>query len=478
MNKIVFIEPKSPNLHIFSRFALPRLGPVLLGTIAKKHNWQVSVYFEENHEIDWDDVATADIVGISTITPTAPRGYAIADRIGEMGIPVVFGGPHVTFLPEEALEHGDYVIRGEAENILPHFLQSVQHGDVSGVQNLVYKRDNEVIYNEKCTIPVDLDTLPFPEFGLVKGEAKTVAGKKIIPMQTSRGCPFDCSFCSVTGMFGRKYRFRSSQNIIEELKRYNSKDNAIFFYDDNFAANPKHTVELLETMIAEKIKCKWSTQVRADIARDEQMIQLMKRAGCETVYIGFESVDSESLRSVKKQQTIEEMVRAAKVFEKYKIHIHGMFILGIDDETMLSVKESVKFAKRHRLNSAQFLILTPLPGTRYYDMLLREKRIAFSDWSLYDAHHVVFQPRRFSLADLQRAQIWAHAHFYSFFESFKRLLKFKIVDVSIAHYARKLNVNWQRQNKLYLRLLDILKPRKGQRVTADYRQEIILDSTK
>ena len=125
MSKIIFIEPKSPNLHIFSKFPLPRLGIVLLGTIARSSGWDVAIYIEEQQEINWEDIQTADIVGISTITPTAPRAYAIADRIREMGIPVVMGGPHVTFMPEEALQHSDYLITGEAVNVFQRFLNAL-----------------------------------------------------------------------------------------------------------------------------------------------------------------------------------------------------------------------------------------------------------------------------------------------------------------------------------------------------------------
>lgn len=476
MPKIIFIEPKSPNLHIFSKFPLPRLGSVLLGTMAREAGWQVAVYVEEQQKIDWREMRTADIVGISTITPTAPRAYAIADRVRKMGITVIMGGPHVTFMPEEALEHCDFVVLGEAEAVFTGLINAIVEGrDVGFVPNIVHRPNGKVQYNACENNLVNLNELPYPDFSLMRGVMKPIAGKNIIPIQTSRGCPFDCSFCSVTGMFGRRYRFRSIEHIIGELRQYNKRSNFIFFYDDNFAARPHHTYDLLERMIAEKFKFKWSTQVRADIAGDEQLIQLMKRAGCHTVFIGFESVNADSLKSMHKKQTVGEMQRAARVFSQNGINIHGMFILGVDDDNPKTVKASVKFAKQNGLSSAQFLILTPLPGTRCYQELLAEGRIAFSDWSLYDAHHVVFRPQKFSLADLQRAQIWAHKEFYSLAETVRRLLRFKLEDVSIAHYARKLNSLWQKRNRIYLKLLEILRPRKGAIIVADYRQDVGAD---
>ncbi len=475
--KITFIEPKAPNLHIFSKFPLPRLGTILLGTIAKQNGWEASVMVEEQAEIDWNEIAASDIVGISTITSTAPRAYAIADRVRSMGITVVMGGPHVTFLPDEALGHCDFVIRGEGETAFPLFLKAVEdEDDLEEVPNLSYKINGDIRHNMNQAVPVDLDFLPYPDFSLIKGKPKCIAGWRLIPFQTSRGCPFDCSFCSVTGMFGRRYRYRSIEHIINELRLYDDRKHDIFFYDDNFGANSKRAAELLKAMEAEKFKFRWSTQVRVDFAGDEDLVRLMRRAGCHTVYIGFESVNEESLKSVKKQQSLAEMERAARIFQKHRIHVHGMFILGLENDSFASVKDTVRFAKRYCLNSSQFLILTPLPGTRCYEDLLSEGRIRFSDWSLYDAHHVVFQPKNFSLEELQRAQMWAHRRFYSPLQSLRRLLRFRFMDISIAWYARSLNAHWNRKNKLYLKLLNLLKPRKGTKIVADFRQNVMLDT--
>ncbi len=491
MKRIVFIEPKSPDLHIFSGFPLPRLGPVILGTIAGELGWEVSVIFEERHPIDWAKIYRADLVAISTITSTAPRAYAIADKIRANGIPVIMGGPHVTFLPDEALEHCDFVLRGEGEIAFPIFLDEFAGNKKwRSVPNLSFAEEiirdtgckpgtgtraefnvqNEITHN--C---VQLDDLPIPDFSLIEGKAPLMAGKRIIPVQTSRGCPFDCSFCSVTGMFGRKYRWRSTDHIIKELHTHNKKRNYIFFYDDNFTASPKRTKELLKRMIKENFTFEWSTQVRADTAKDSEILELMKRAGCHTVFIGFESVNPESLRSIKKKATVDDMKTAARGFRKNGINVHGMFILGLDEDNPSAVKETVRFARRNWLSSAQFLILTPLPGTRCYDDLAKDGRLKFNDWSLYDAHHVVYQPNNFSLAALQKAQMFAHKRFYSFRETLRRLTRFKFLDIGIAHYARRLNSNWYKNNKAYVRLLDLLKTNKKLSITADIRQIINID---
>ena len=475
-HKIIFIEPKSPGPHIFSAFPLPRLGSILLATLARDLGWEAEVIVEETHPVNWEAVAGCDAVGISTITSTAPRAYAIADQVRSMGIPVVMGGPHVTFLPEEALDHADYVLRGEAEDTFPLLLAmllGVRAPDI--VPGLTWRHpDGSIQHNERPKACVNLDTLPHPDFSLVRGRETRSYGLRVIPIQTSRGCPFDCSFCSVTGMFGRKYRHRSTDHIIAELKRYNSKKNFVFFYDDNFAASPAKTRELLDAMIEEKLVLKWSTQVRADIAHDQELLEKMKQAGCHTVFIGFESVNPESLKAVQKKQTVEDMSQAAQAFRKLSIHVHGMFVLGLDDDNPKTVKETVRFAKKNGLSSAQFLILTPLPGTRAFEELQDKKRITFHDWGLYDAHHVVFEPLHFSQLALQRAQIKAHRAFYSINETLPHLLRRDMVGLAIAHYARSLDRTWMKHNKLYLKLLKLLRPGGQAKIVADFHPAISL----
>jgi radical SAM superfamily enzyme YgiQ (UPF0313 family) len=477
MSKIVFIEPEAPNLHIFSRFPLPRLGTIILGTMMKNRGWEVEIFVEQLRKVDFGAIESADLVGISTITSTAPRAYAIADRIRKRGIPVVMGGPHVTFMAREALEHAEFVIRGEGEEALMLLIDAWEKGrDFSEIPNLSYRRNGEVVHNPSRPFLKDLDQLPFPDFSLLKSTKRGIGGRYTIPVQTSRGCPFDCSFCSVTGMFGKRYRFRSTQNIIEELKRYNDRKYSIFFYDDNFTADRRRAKELCQAMIRERLRFKWTTQVRADLAKDEELVGLMRKAGCHTVYIGFESMNVESLKAMKKKQTVEEIVQAVKVLRKHRLNIHGMFVYGFDEDDWQTVKDTLKFAKKARLASTQFLILTPLPGSEFYDKVCKENRIQFRDWALYDAHHVVFKPARFSLFDLQWAQMFSHKKFYSKKEIVRRFLKGKWVEMGIAGYARNLNRLWKRQNKIYLRVIDLLKPNKGPKISVDYEEEIILDN--
>lgn len=473
--KMVFIEPKSPNLHIFSKFVIPRLGTLILGTIMKQLDWDVRVIIEENEELDFDYIQSADMVGISTITSTAPRAYIIADQVRAMGIPVIMGGPHVTYLPDEALEHADFVFRGEAETALPLFIEQWSNGeDFSRIPNLSFKTGSKVIHNPIGKLNENLDSIPYPDFSLISNGIKRTFGYQIVPIQTSRGCPFNCEFCSVTGMFGKKLRYRSTENIIKELRQYDDKKNAVFFYDDNFTANRKRAKELLVAMINENFKFTWSTQVRADVAKDPELVRLMRAAKCETVYIGFESIDPNNLKSMKKDQSVEEIKSAIRVLHKNRIQVHGMFVFGFENDDKNIINETIRFANRSHIQTVQFLILTPLPGSETFRKLTEQGRIKFFDWTLYDAHHAVFETNHLTIDELQRAQIKGHQSFYSIRQLLKRALRFEWHQVLIGFYARRINRIWKKKNKTWLKVLELLRPNFNFHISIDVKQIVRL----
>lgn len=456
MKKIVFIEPKPAGEHIFTQFALPRIGIFILATMMKNRGWDARIMVEDITAIDYHELSDADIIGISTITPTAINSYVVANTARRMGITVIMGGPHVTFLPEEALEYADFVIRGEGEAPLMSFIDAWETDrDYSRVPNLSFRIDGGYTHNPMLPFEDDLDRLPVSDFSLMTDQTRL----KVIPVQTSRGCPYDCSFCSVTGMFGKKYRFRSTGHILDELRRYRNSGKMIFFYDDHFAANRKRAKELLRAMIDEGLTFKWSTQVRADIVNDPELLDLMKMSGCHTLFIGFESFNPESLKEMKKKQTVEDIIRAVRIIHEHKIHIHGMFVHGFDSDTWDSVKLTVNYAKKMRLTSAQFLMLTPFPGSEFYNHV--SKRIIYDDWSMYDAHHVVYRPRHFSLQSLQRAQTYSHEKFYSAAEIIKKMARKNWIAAGIAVYARIINRRWKKNNKEYLREISRMKRDSG-----------------
>jgi radical SAM superfamily enzyme YgiQ (UPF0313 family) len=454
MRKIVFIEPNPPDFHLFTGVPIPRLGTIILGTRLRQNGYEVKSYVESIAELDLKDVLSADAVGISTITSTSSRSYEIAKLIKRAGIPVFIGGPHVTYMPDEALQYVDYVLRGEQDDNIVDFIRALETGKgLEKITGLSYRRpDGTIKHNSTPPFCKDMDSIPAPDFtfiaGLEKSGAKTMP---LAPVMTSRGCPYDCSFCSVTGMFGQKYRFRSKERVIEELENHRKfGGDFVFFYDDNFCAHKKRTKELLHTMIEKKITPNWTAQVRVEVAKDPELLDLMVKSKCHTVYIGLESINPETLKLYNKGQSVEDITNCIKTLHKKKIRIHGMFVFGSDTDTTDTIAETVKFAKKNDLESVQFLILTPLPGTRCYSDLDKQGRIITKDWSLYDAHHVVYEPKLMSYYDLQLETMRATKEFYSITQIVKRLARFDMFNVSLKTYGHNLTKKWIKKNQYFL----------------------------
>lgn len=477
--KIVFIEPKSPNFHIYSHFRLPRLGSVLLATKARNLGHSVKVFVEEISQIDWNSVREADLVAISTITSTAPRAYAIADRVRRMGISVLMGGPHPTYMPEEACKYCDFVLTGEADETFLQFLEFVEGKRAKEeVQGLVWLENRELHRNRNQEKLVDVELNPAPDLSLISGfhHSKIFTGSRIVvPVQVSRGCPHDCSFCSVTGIFGRKIRYRSVENVMEELRKYNDSKYHVFFYDDNFAASPRRAKELLSAMLEAKTKFTWSAQMRVDAGRDRQLLELMKVTRCTCIYAGIESPNPASLREAKKRQEPEEMKELLLLMRKYGISVHGMFVIGFDSDGPDCWKDIVNFAKSADIGTIQALILTPLPGTRTFSQMDSEKRILFRDWSLYDSHHVVFKHPSMTASQLQSCQTKAHMAFYSFSKFIKEIRRGNLSDAIVPFYARAMQFKWDKQNYIYLKAIKLMKPFKEINVNIDIKVPVTVE---
>ncbi|MHA1111632.1 MAG: B12-binding domain-containing radical SAM protein, partial [Promethearchaeota archaeon] len=455
INTIAFIEPRNEHLHIYSRFEIPRLGSLLLATIMKDLGFQAKAYFLKDSEIRKLNLRP-DLICISTITSTALTAYNLAIHYRSLGIPVVMGGPHVSALPEEAIQYSDFVIEGEGEKSLPLLVKALQgEHDLNQIPGLLWKDGTKIHQNEPNSHIQNLDENPIPDWSLMEfgnNLGRGITRKRAIPIQTSRGCPHDCSFCSVTQMFGKKFRYRSTESIINEIKQFDPGKHSLFFVDDNFTASRKRSIELLDAMIDEGLdKFSWSTQVRVEIARDKELLYKMHKAGCRFLYIGFESVNPESLVEMNKHQTKESIEFAIKEIRKSGMHIHGMFVFGFDSDTIESCKTTVRFAIKHKIDSVQFLILTPLPGTKFYSQMVEENRITDRDWKEYDAHHVKFEPKNMTLSELQSMQIRGHRRFYSWWNNIFRLIRGKMASFIIGVYAHFLNIKMKRVEKRYLR---------------------------
>ncbi len=453
IKKIIFIETEPPDFHVFTKTPIPRLGTILLSTILNNNGYNATTYVETIHAVDLKDLLSADAVGLSSITSTAPRSYEIADILRKAGVPVFLGGPHVTYMIDEALEHCDYVLRGEADDTIVPFIKALEKGDgFKDIPGLSFRKDGKVHHNKVTAVCKDMDALPAPDFSIVKGlETKGARKLTITPVMTSRGCPYDCSFCSVTKMFGHQYRFRSKEKVLGELQTHLDEGIGwIFFYDDNFTANRKRSKELMREMIARKLTPKWTAQVRVEIAKDPELLQLMKDSGCHTVYIGFESVNPETLKIYNKKQSVEDIENCIKILHEYKIRIHGMFVFGSDEDTVDTIHETVRFARKNDIESVQFLMLTPLPGTNLYYDFIKNDRIVNNDWSMYDAHHAVFQPKKMTCYELQTETMKATKDFYNLWQVIRYATRFDYFGTFIKAYGWSLTKSWIKKSDSFV----------------------------
>jgi radical SAM superfamily enzyme YgiQ (UPF0313 family) len=451
LRKLVFVEPKSTHLHIYSRVCIPRLGSVLLATIMRARGYDVRVYIEDIQAIDMAEVLSADLVAVSAITSTSPQSYALADSARAAGAVVVLGGTHTSFMPEEGLQHADFVVRGEGEFAFQELVDAIRRGEgFEQIQNLTYRAEGgRIVHNpERPKIP-NLDVNPIPDYRLIEGWKPG----GVVSIATSRGCPFSCTFCSVPGMYGHAFRTHSIERVLEEL-RVHRDSRYTFFADDIFTANKKRVKELLRRMVAHDLTPTWGAQVRTETVDDPELLQLMRDANCFNVYVGFESINPRTLKLFQKKQDLAKIERAIERFHAHDIRIHGMFVVGSDEDDLETIDATAEFALAHDIDSVQFMILTPIPGSPDWDTLYArgDRYVINRNWTFYDGHHAVHQPRRMSPWELQTAAIGAMEKFYSWRGIARKLLKRDLYYSAIRFWGKKMLRQWWKDedNRAYV----------------------------
>ena len=428
--RIILIETKAPGPSIYDFANVPRLGLPLLAAILTELGHEVRVYVESLSPVDWTEVKNAGLVGFSTITSTAPAAYMMCGRVRKMGIPTVIGGSHATFLPEEALQYCDFVVRGEGQKTLPMLVEALENSaTLAGISGLSYNDDlqGNICHNPDrppCT-QEEFTGLPTPALGLIAGHERI----SFTPVMTSWGCPHNCDFCSVVPMFGRKMRFRPVEAVLDELEILNSS--YVFFYDDNFVVDKQRTKAILRGIIERGLKLGWSAQMRAQAVftksggreLDRDLLELMRLSGCKAVYNGFESVNQATLDAYEKHQSVSEISDAIDAFHQYDIHVHGMFVLGADTDGIRAPRETANFALKHGIDTVQLMVLTPFPGTRLRQRLSEQNRLLDIDWSHFDGHFCTFKPKQMNPAQLQKLSEKAMKRFYSLRRSMLILIR-------------------------------------------------------
>ncbi len=427
----------------FSRFLLSKKYfsyllaiPTLASLTPPEH--EVRVFDENIEEIDYD--WGADLVGISVRTMFANRAYSISKNFRSRGVTTVLGGIHPSMCTEEALGYCDSVVVGEAENVWSKVLKDAERGRL------------ERIY--KAEAQADLKTCPMPA-------RRALSRDKYFSdiVQTTKGCPFSCEFCSVYAFDGQKIRNKKIEQIVKEVSEISGgsakyKRKSIFFADDNIIANKSFARKLF--LALKPYNLNWSCQASINIAEEDELLTLMKDCGCGAVLIGFESVSKENLSRMNKGINLKHnYIESIKKIQAHGILVHGSFILGYDFDTEDSFDELIDFVKESRLLMPLINVLTPFPGTRLFDRFKKEGRILHKDWRKYDGKNVVFRPSKMTASELMTGYRRVIRSIYSF-DSIREKLKY-YWELDFWHHSNEIDPIRLKYRLLFsLRLLSFL----------------------
>jgi radical SAM superfamily enzyme YgiQ (UPF0313 family) len=413
LRRLRLINPTSPLSTIsmpaiiqkmtFSRRALFMPLNLAICAAVAGEGWEPEIVDENVLDAPHMPTADVDAVGIGAMTTQARRAYQLADAYRALGVKVIMGGIHASALPDEALRHADIVCLGDAESTLPAALADLAAGKAKPLYDWRDRPDTPIAAPRKDL----LDPRDYLVFN---------------PIQTTRGCPHNCTFCSTPAIFGRRFRQRAISDIVDEMReskeRYGSK--MFIFSDDNVAGNHGWAMELFEAI--RPLGVRWASQCDILIARDEKLLDAMRSSGCIGVILGLESPDAGTLAAANKQYVDggHYMEQIAKIQSK-GISIWGSFIFGFDGDTWKSCMGSVRFGQRAGLSMSIYSILTPFPGTAVFDQYQREGRLLTTDWEKYNGATVVYQPRGMSVDELRHAQMAAFREFYALPSALRRL---------------------------------------------------------
>jgi radical SAM superfamily enzyme YgiQ (UPF0313 family) len=414
--------------YLLSKFStFPPLGLAYVAAVTPS-NWDVKILDENFDKFEFEE---SDIVGITAFTSNINRAYEIAQIYRKRRIKVVIGGIHASMLPDEALQYADAVVIGEAEGIWDKVINDFEENKLS----------------PKYIGPqIDLT-----RFSITPRRDLLNPGYLWHTVQTSRGCPFNCYFCSVTKYLGKEYRQRRVKDVLDELK--NIKSEYIAFVDDNLIGyspeSKRRSIELFEGMIHQGPQKKWWMQASINVADDERVVKLAAQAGCMFVFIGFETIRQKSLKEMKKvinmKIGIENYKKVVNTFHKHGIGVFGAFIIGNNYESPLYYKELAEFLIHSNIDIVQISVLTPLPGTRLMEQLEKESRLVYKDfpkdWDKYRFSYMVHQPEGVDTNDIYTGDNYIKKRIYSLPIYQYRLLKsfFNLKNMTNFYAAFKLN---------------------------------------
>src|SRR3954464_3995524 len=342
----------------------------------------------------------ADVVALTVITGTAPRAYELADHFRERGMTVVLGGPHVTLIPEDARPHADAIVTGYAEDTWPQLLRDFVAGCLASR------------YDQAANL--DLANRPRARRDLLPSSRYLTNNV----FEATRGCVHSCEFCVVPAAWGRKPYQKPVRDVVEDIRAHGARK--LIFVDLNLIAHRGYAVELFKALIP--LRVQWYGLATVLLGDDLELLELAARSGCKGLLMGLESISPENLRkSHKGFNSPEKFVRVVERLHEHGIALQGCFVFGLDHDEPDVFLKTAEFAVQARIDLPRFAIVTPFPNTGLYKRLEAEGRILTKNWELYDGQHVVFQPARLSVEELQTGIETAWKHAYSAPSIWKRL---------------------------------------------------------
>lgn len=400
MPKLLLITASAPEIRQLRRSRVLNFQQITMPYLAARvpPGWEVSHIDEEVEAIDWE--LDVDLVGITFHTPSAWHAYAIAARFRSRGLCVVMGGPHVTLLPDEAAQHADVVFIGEAEVLWEDFLRGFERGTH--------------LRAYRPTSAPSLDQIPMARKDLFHRRDHTNG-----VLFATRGCPNRCDFCTIGVMYRQKFRKRPVAEVAAEYASFRGK--VIIFWDDNIAADRQYAKALFHA-IAPYRKW-WSSQASIHAGQDDEFLEAAARSGCKQLFLGLESISSESMREVRKSfNRVDEYQRIIDRIQAHGIAVQAGIVFGFDHDSPRIFQDTLDFLERAGVQNATFNILTPFPGTPLFHRLEAEGRLLTRDWRKYNSRQdVVYQPKQMSPAELLAGFRYANERFYSLSSIAKRL---------------------------------------------------------
>ncbi len=368
----------------------PVAGLLTVAAQIPTDDYEVVLTDENIEPIDFD--MEVDLVGISAMTSYVKRGYEIADRFRARGTPVIMGGVHASYMPQEALKHADAVVVGEAELVMPRVLDDLANGRMTG------------IYKAESLHP--MVGMPRPRQSLLKTNRYVNKGF----IQTSRGCHHGCLFCAEPTMYGLRFRYRPVDELVAEVEELDER--VILLNDADFFGTPKRATEVMKAFKGRGLK--WQAAVNSREANDDRLLELAAESGCFMLSIGFESISRETLRNVHKCQNNPDDYRAlVEKLHKYGIMVLGLFIFGFEGDEPSVFDQTLRFTVDAKFDMCGYSILTPYPGTINWFEMMRRRQIVSFDWDKYDQSHIVFQPKGLSTDQLYRGYLETYDAFYT-----------------------------------------------------------------